>query len=89
MNKFKDLVVSVLENKLALEKLKFSLLFTVLLYDLYLLEVLWFRVDTKDVLLERTKQVYMFYCSNFVVNSCFLISNFHKYHIGFKRDRPV
>ena len=42
MNKFKDIVVSVLENKLALEKLKFSLLFTVLLYDLYLLEVLWF-----------------------------------------------
>ena len=42
MNKFKDLLVSVLENKLALEKLKFSLLFTVLLYDLYLLEVLWF-----------------------------------------------
>ena len=42
MNKFKDLVVSVLENKLALEKLKVLLVFTVLLYGLYLIEVLWF-----------------------------------------------
>ena len=42
MNKFKDLVVSVLENKLALEKLKVLLVFTVLLYGLYLTEVLWF-----------------------------------------------
>ena len=48
INKFKDLVVSVLENKLALEKLKVLLVFTVLLYGLYLTEVLWFPCWYKE-----------------------------------------
>ena len=43
----------------------------------------------KDILIDRIEHAYLFYCSNLVVNSCFLIWNPQKYHIGFKRDRAV
>ena len=36
---------------------------------------------TKDVLLDTIKQEFLFRCCNLVANSCFLISNPHKYHI--------
>ena len=32
----------------------------------------------KDVLLDRIEHAYLFYCSNLVANSCFLIFNSHK-----------
>ena len=35
----------------------------------------------KNVLFDRIEHEYLFYCSNLVVNSCFSISNPHKYHI--------
>ena len=44
---------------------------------------------TKDVLLDRIEHAYLFYCFDLVVNSSFLISNPHKYHIEFKRDRTL
>ena len=36
---------------------------------------------TKDVLIDRIKHEHLFYCSNLVANSCFFISNRHKYHV--------
>ena len=42
-----------------------------------------------NVLIDRIEQEYFLYCSNFVVNRCFWISNPHTYHIWFKRDRAV
>ena len=35
----------------------------------------------KDVLIDRIEHEYLFYCSNLVVNSCFLIFNPHKYDL--------
>ena len=35
---------------------------------------------TNDVLIDRIEHEYLFYCSNLVVNGCFLISNPNKYH---------
>ena len=43
----------------------------------------------KDVLIDRIEHEYLFYCSNLVVNGYFLITNPHKYRVGFKRDRAV
>ena len=42
-----------------------------------------------NVLIDRIEQEYFLYCSNFVVNCCFWISNPHTYHIWFKRDHAV
>ena len=35
----------------------------------------------KAVLIDMIEHEHLFYCSNLVVNSCFLIFNLHKYHI--------
>ena len=35
----------------------------------------------KDFLFDRIKHEFLLYCSNLAVNSCFFISNPHKYHI--------
>ena len=35
----------------------------------------------KDFLLDRIEHEFLFYCSDLVANSCFLISNPQKYHI--------
>ena len=47
------------------------------------------NVLTKSVLLQGIEHAYLFYCSNLFVNSCFFISNPHKYHIGFNRAHVV
>ena len=39
------------------------------------------RNQTKNVLIDRIEHEYLFYCSNLVVNGCFLICNPHKYHL--------
>ena len=35
----------------------------------------------KAVLIDKIEHQYLFFCSNLVFNSCFLILNLHKYHI--------
>ena len=42
---------------------------------------LWVLGWIKDILLHKIKQEYLIYCSNLIVDGCFLIPNPRKYHI--------
>ena len=47
------------------------------------------NIKTQYVLLDRIEQEYFSYCSDLVLNTCFVISHPQKYHIWFKKDRAV
>ena len=47
------------------------------------------NTSENNFLIDRIEHEYLFYCSNLVVNSYFLISNPRKYHLWFNRDHAI